>query len=259
MNRRIVSSSPDVAWRESSNCDERGGAEIDMLVLHYTGMPSADGALDWLCSPESRVSSHYFIFEDGRIVQSVAEDRRAWHAGISNWRGNNDINARSIGIEIANPGHEHGYRPFPPEQVEAVVALCASVVTRFTIPARNVVAHSDIAPARKQDPGELFPWRRLHEAGIGLFVEPAPERSGPGLPPGSPGAQVKRLQRGLAAYGYGIPQSGKFDEPTGKVVAAFQRHFRPARVDGIADASTRDTLDRVLAELARAEAGSTSV
>jgi N-acetylmuramoyl-L-alanine amidase len=244
---------PEIEWRQSPNFDDRGGAEIDMLVLHYTGMPTQEGALAWLCSPQSRVSSHYFVFENGRIVQSVAERDRAWHAGASVWRGATNINARSIGIEIANPGHEYDYRPFPSEQIEAVIALCALIVSRHAIPARNLVAHSDIAPTRKQDPGELFPWSRLSEAGLGLFVEPTRDRTGVALSTGSQGPEVQQLQQSLAAYGYGVPQSGEYDELTRQVVAAFQRHFRPARVDGVADQATRDTLKRLLGALGPGE------
>lgn len=150
-----------IDWRASPNCDERGGATIDLLVLHYTGMASAKAALDWLCSAQSRVSSHYFVDESGAIVQSVEESRRAWHAGVSSWRGSTNLNARSIGVEIANPGHEFGYRDFPRQQVDAVIRLCRSILLRHAIAPRNVVAHSDIAPTRKQDPGERFPWREL--------------------------------------------------------------------------------------------------
>jgi N-acetylmuramoyl-L-alanine amidase len=230
----------------SPNHDARKHA-IDMLVLHYTAQSSRD-ALARLCdgAHSARVSSHYLVHEDGRIDQLVAEARRAWHAGVSSWEGARDVNSRSIGIEIVNPGHEFGYPDFPDQQIDAVIALCRDIVARRHIRADRVVAHSDIAPARKIDPGEKFPWGRLAAAGIGLWVEPAPIAEGPALAPGARGDTVAELQRLLARYGYGIEVSGDFDTATAEIVTAFQRHFRPARVDGIADVSTVDTLRRLL-------------
>jgi N-acetylmuramoyl-L-alanine amidase len=223
---------------------------VEILVLHYTGMPSAEGALSWLCDPRSQVSSHYFVFEDGEVAQLVPEDRRAWHAGLSCWRGQSDVNSRSVGIEIANPGHEFGYRPFPAVQVEAVARLCRAIVDRHAIEPRNVVAHSDIAPLRKEDPGELFPWAYLARfAGVGLTVQPAPIDRGPVMQEGDAGPSVQGLQSMLAAYGYDVPVSGEFCAHTAAVIRAFQRHFRPERVDGVADASTVETLRRLLATI----------
>ena len=147
-------------------------AAIDMLVLHYTGMRSAAEALRRLTSPEAAVSAHYLIDEDGAVWRLVPEERRAWHAGVSYWRGRRDINSASIGIELVNPGHEFGYRAFPEAQVAALEVLCRDVLSRYQIPPRHVLGHSDVAPARKDDPGELFPWRRLARAGIGLWPEP---------------------------------------------------------------------------------------
>lgn len=233
--------------RVAANFNERpAGAAIDTLVLHYTGMESEEAALDWLCVAKSRVSCHYFIFGDGRIVQTVPEALRAWHAGVSAWRGRDDLNSRSIGIEIANPGHQFGYRPFPPAQIDAAIALAGDIVKRRAIEPRNVVAHSDIAPARKQDPGELFPWDRLFAAGIGAYVAPAPQRRGAVHSPGDAGRGVARFQRRLALYGYPVNATGRYDEQTSAAVVAFQRHFRPACVDGRADAQTRGTLERLL-------------
>jgi N-acetylmuramoyl-L-alanine amidase len=225
------------------------GKAIDMLVLHYTGMLTEEGALRWLCDPESSVSSHYFVFEDGRMARLVDEDRRAWHAGKSFWAGETDINSRSIGIEIANPGHEFGYRDFPDRQIEAVIALCREILARRPIPAERVLAHSDVAPMRKEDPGERFPWQRLHEAGVGLWVPPAPIGAGPFLQIGDHGAGVGALKQRFRQYGYGLGEDSQFDDGTDAVVVAFQRHFRPAKVDGIADVSTIATLDRLLAAL----------
>ncbi|MBV9347503.1 MAG: N-acetylmuramoyl-L-alanine amidase [Pseudolabrys sp.] len=229
----------------SPNFDERkDGRPPDMILLHYTGMQSGEAALNRLCTGESKVSAHYVVFEDGRIVQCVPEAYRAWHAGVAFWDGDTDINSRSIGIEIVNPGHEFGYPSFPLRQVAAVIALCRSIVARRKeIAGDLVLAHSDVAPSRKQDPGEKFPWELLSESHVGHWVRPAPlTLEGPGLAPGDWSDSVSRLQRTLRAYGYGIEDSGRYDEQTQIVVTAFQRHFRQARVDGIADASTLLTL-----------------
>jgi N-acetylmuramoyl-L-alanine amidase len=230
----------------SPNHGERRGGAADMLLIHYTGMQSADAALARLCAADSAVSTHYFVFEDGRIVQSVPEARRAWHAGEASWDGETDINSRSIGIEIANSGHEWGYDDFPEPQIAAVVALCRDIVERNAIPARRVLGHSDVAPTRKWDPGEKFPWERLASAGVGLWVPPEPISDGAALTMGEAGATVADLQGQLAEYGYGLPANGIFDALTRDVVQAFQRHFRPARVDGVADLSTRETLAKLL-------------
>jgi N-acetylmuramoyl-L-alanine amidase len=234
----------------SPNHDERkDGRAPDMILLHYTGMQTGEAALARLCSAESKVSAHYVVFEDGRIVQCVPEARRAWHAGVSSWAGETDINSCSIGIEIVNPGHEFGYRDFPLRQVAAVISLCKSIVTRRgPISSDRILAHSDVAPARKQDPGERFPWALLGESGIGHWVRPAPlDLEGQSYKRGDSGEPVFRMQRSLHAYGYDIQETGNFDDATREVVTAFQRHFRPARVDGIADPSTLLTL-RALVE-----------
>ena len=227
--------------------ERRGGGAPDMIVLHYTGMESAAAALARLCEPAAEVSAHYFVHEDGRIIQLVAEARRAWHAGESVWAGDADVNSRSIGIEIVNPGHEFGYPDFPDKQIEAVIALCRDIIARHSIRADRVLAHSDVAPLRKQDPGEKFPWPRLHRAGVGHWVKPAAIAKGPALAPGERGEAVASLQSMLARYGYGIAVTGDYDEATAAVVAAFQRHFRPARVDRITDGSTLTTLTDLLA------------
>lgn len=229
----------------------RDGAEgraPDMLLLHYTGMPEAGAALQWLCNPTSNVSCHYFVFENGHVLQLVPEERRAWHAGVSHWAGETDINSASIGIEIANPGHPGGMPDYPAEQISAVLRLCQDIVRRWDIAPERVLAHSDVAPGRKIDPGENFPWRRLAEAGVGLWVEPAPIRDGRHFQLGESGAPIEALQAMFAMFGYGVPISGAFCEKTSAVVAAFQRHWRPARVDGVADASTITTLRDLIAE-----------
>ena len=228
--------------------ERKDGRHPDMIVLHYTGMADAEAALELLKARGSEVSAHYFVFEDGRIVQLVQESRRAWHAGKAYWAGETDINSCSIGIEIANPGHDYGYPAFPKRQIAAVTALCRSIQTRNTIAPVRVLAHSDVAPARKQDPGEKFPWRTLYESGVGHWVKPAPIMNfGQILTPGDRGDAVASLQKSLGEYGYGIEVNAEYDSTTREVVAAFQRHFRPERVDGIADASTRSTLQDLLA------------
>jgi N-acetyl-anhydromuramyl-L-alanine amidase AmpD len=221
---------------------------VSALILHYTGMPTSAGALSLLCSPVAEVSAHYFVEEDGRVLQLVPEDRRAWHAGQSFWAGETDMNSASIGVEIVHPGHDDP-RPFPARQIEAVASLARDVCARHAIRPERVLAHSDIAVARKIDPGEFFPWDALAAAGVGHWVAPAPLRDGPALAPGDAGEAVAALQHRLADYGYRITPTGCYDADTEQAVAAFQRHFRPLLVDGRADDSTLDTLARLLAAL----------
>ncbi|MCW4116671.1 N-acetylmuramoyl-L-alanine amidase [Aurantimonas sp. MSK8Z-1] len=239
--------------RPSPNHNERRLPDPpDVLILHYTGMPTAAEAVDWLCDLASEVSSHYVVEEDGTILQLVAETRRAWHAGAGSWRGQTDINSRSIGIEIVNAGHAGGLPPFADAQIEAVIALCQDILRRRPeILAERVLAHSDTAPDRKIDPGERFPWDRLHAAGIGHLVPPAPLSGGRFFGLGDQGEPVEALQSMLAAYGYGVGISGRFDAATESATRAFQRHFRPAKVDGVADMSTVTTLHRLLSSLPR--------
>jgi N-acetylmuramoyl-L-alanine amidase len=218
--------------RPSPNQDERpAGEPVDMLVLHYTGMPTGEAAIARLCDPACRVSSHYVVEEDGTVWRLVPEARRAWHAGISFWRGHHGLNGRSIGVEIVNPGHEWGYRPFPPAQMAAVRDLCAGILARHPIPGRNVVAHSDIAPGRKQDPGELFDWRGLAAAGIGLW---------PKFPSASPdrGVDGAALRAALRRIGYPVPPDDQDEEALATLLRAFQRRWRPGAVTGLADAET---------------------
>jgi N-acetylmuramoyl-L-alanine amidase len=221
----------------SPNHDERPPeAEIDILVLHYTGMKTADEALARLCDPEARVSAHYTIAQDGRVYRHVPEEQRAWHAGVSYWAGERNVNARSIGIELVNPGHEFGYEKFPEAQIGALIDLAHGILSRHPITPGRVIGHSDVAPARKQDPGELFPWSQLAEYGIGLW----PAFSG--FPP-SDGSHVHQL----AQIGYGLPPDT--DVPFETVVTAFQRHWRPSNVDGVMDAETAYRLAVVAAAL----------
>jgi N-acetylmuramoyl-L-alanine amidase len=212
----------------SPNHNERpAGKDIDILLLHYTGMRDGVAALQRLRDPAAKVSSHYLIEEDGLIHHLVDESRRAWHAGISYWAGERDINGVSIGIELVNPGHDFGYRAFPQPQMAALIELGEDILARHAIPAPRVLGHSDVAPSQKMDPGELFDWRALAEAGIGLWPRPAP---GP--------ADLVSVQRALARYGYEVEPSGELDATTGDALQAFQRHFRPALIDGQADAET---------------------
>jgi len=230
------------------NFGERAGhLETDMLLLHYTGMESSDAALDWLCREESGVSCHYLVHEDGRIVQLVAEDKRAWHAGKSVWQGERDTNSRSIGIEIANPGHSGGYPDFPEQQIESVIELCKDITNRNpAITSQNILAHSDVAPGRKHDPGEKFPWKLLHENGIGHWVGPQQGLRGGFLQMGDNGEPVAALQAMLSIYGYGIEISGNFDQHTHECIVAFQQHFRQSKVDGVADGSTIAVLNELV-------------
>jgi N-acetylmuramoyl-L-alanine amidase len=234
----------------SANYGDRYNERLpDMIVLHYTGMPDVEGAIAKLCTAGTDVSAHYVVLEDGRIVQCVPEAKRAWHAGVSYWAGEEDINSCSIGIEIANRGHDWGYPEFPLRQIAAVIALCRGIMLRRKIASHRVLAHSDVAPSRKRDPGEKFPWHSLANSGVGHWVQPAPIMRGEALKIGAINEDVRDLQQALAKYGYGVPVSGKFDEATMEVVTAFQRHFRPARVDGIADRSTLATLESLLVSL----------
>jgi N-acetylmuramoyl-L-alanine amidase len=230
----------------SPNHDERPpGTPIDILMLHYTGMRSAAEAIERLRDPAARVSSHYVVDEDGTVLRLVAEDRRAWHAGVSFWRGHTGLNDRSIGIEIVNPGHAWGYRDFPALQMASVCDLCLSILSRWPVPARNVVAHSDVAPDRKQDPGEKFDWRGLAANGVGLWPE--------GVADLGTGASVRDaiglrpVRAALAMVGYQVAPEGGLDPALADVLRAFQRHWRGEAVTGQADAGTRARL-RAMAE-----------
>jgi len=216
--------------RPSPNHDARGVA-VDMLVLHYTGMKTAEEALARLCDPKAKVSAHYTIDREGRVFAHVPEERRAWHAGVSYWAGETNINARSIGIELVNPGHEFGYVPFAEPQIAVLMDLAQDIVQRHAIPANRVLGHSDVAPARKEDPGELFPWAKLAEFGIGLWPKA--------------GTRAEAQPEDLARFGYGIPPHT--DVPLDKVIAAFQRHFRPAEVNGVWDGECAAALASLLA------------
>jgi N-acetylmuramoyl-L-alanine amidase len=219
----------------SPNHDARGEA-VDMLILHYTGMQTAQAALDRLRDPAASVSSHYVVDEEGTVFRLVPEDRRAWHAGVSYWRGHSALNGRSIGVEIVNPGHEWGYRNFPVLQLAAVCDLCLGVLSRHAIPARNVVGHSDVAPDRKDDPGERFDWRALAENGVGLWPADAVDLGVTGVVRDA--ATLRPVRAALAEIGYRVAPEGGLDPALSTVVRAFQRHWRPEAVTGQVDDGT---------------------
>lgn len=244
---------PDTACdcniREAVNYGDRAShLEIDILLLHYTGMETAQAAIDWLCVEESGVSCHYVVEEDGSIWQLVPESKRAWHAGRSSWQSERDINSRSIGIEIVNPGHSYGYPDFPDDQIKAVRELSRDILSRHPIPSRHVLGHSDVAPGRKSDPGEKFPWEKLHHAGIGAWV-PAVRNDREQLQIGEASETVASLQAMLIAFGYGLEISGAYDQQTGICVRAFQQHFFQHRVDGVACQGVLSTLENLLVSI----------
>lgn len=247
----------------SPNYNDRAPCAIDILVLHYTGMISSEHAMARLCDRMAKVSAHYLIDEMGLVYQLVTEERRAWHVGVSCWAGERDINSRSIGIELVNPGHELGYRNFSVLQMQALAELAQQILARHPIPPHRVLGHSDVAPGRKRDPGERFDWAWLAAQGVGLWPD-APENKMPGLqhysspahsfsPPGevvmNGEADILELQQDLACFGYDIPQTGIYGAQTRAVVTAFQRHFRPARVDGETDAETVALLKKLLQKI----------
>lgn len=236
--------------KPSPNFNERrNGRRPDIILIHYTGMETGRAAERRLADPASEVSCHYVVRESGVVVQMVPEAARAWHAGQGAWKGEHDINSASIGIEIVNRGHEFDYPDFPAKQIGSVIALCRDIAARWAILPERVLGHSDIAPGRKVDPGEKFPWRRLAEAGVGHFVDAAPARGGRFLARGDSGQPVEALQSLLALYGYNIEISGIFDKETEDCVVAFQQHFRQENTDGVADVSTIETLHALLAAL----------
>lgn len=227
----------------SPNHDPRAERPIDILVMHYTGMRTAEEALQRLCDPEAKVSSHYTIDRDGTTYVHVPEELRARHAGVSYWAGVRDVNSRSIGIEIVNPGHEFGYVPFADPQIEALIELSRGILARHPIRPSRVVGHSDVAPNRKQDPGELFPWSRLAQNGIGMWPARQNSVAQVSAPLRTKEALADRLQR----YGYGVPPD--VDWRLSDVIAAFQRHFRPSCIDGIADMECLQIAEALLAGL----------
>lgn len=238
---------PDSSPPSSPNKNARpDGSKVTMLILHYTDTKTTQEALDILCAPERKVSAHYVLEENGNIIPLVDETQRAWHAGVSHWHGRDNINDVSIGIELVNPGERYGYRPFPQEQLSSLIELCQGILKRHPIPARYVLAHSDIAPERKIDPGELFDWRQLAQAGIGLYPSiPVQDQRGI-FEIGMRKDGIKHMQRQLQQFGYAITPDGYFGVNTAYVVEAFQRHYIQTRLDGVWDATCQTMLDALL-------------
>lgn len=244
----------EITWQPSPNFDERGeGVAIDMLVLHYTGMKSGRAALERLTAIGSQVSAHYFVEPDGTTFQLVTNENRAWHAGVSAWQGETNINARSIGIEIVNPGHEFGYTEFPERQMSSVIDLSRKIAKRYNISPTHVVGHSDIAPARKEDPGELFCWDKLAAVGVGIWFDDGwkPQTTLRPLLPGCEDDDVLHLQRMLKKIGYEVLENGLFDKDFVIVLKAFQRHWRPSLIDGIADSETLSAIEAIFTKFGR--------
>lgn len=233
---------------------------VDMLVLHYTGMVDGPAAIERLRDPASNVSAHYVVEEDGRIFKLVSEDRRAWHAGRSRWQGDEDLNSRSIGVEIVNGGHEFGLPPYPDAQMDAVIELCRDILLRWPIPPVRIVAHSDIAPDRKDDPGERFAWDRLAGAGIGIWPDfEKVDKPAEGFAPGDVNANVARLRSRLAGVGYNLASGERYDADLEAVIRAFQRRWRPSAVTGVADAETFARIKAVAEAYAKSEFDGVSV
>lgn len=231
--------------RDSPNHNARK-RDVSLLVLHYTGMDTAEAAIERLCDPDAAVSAHYVVCEDGRVVQLVDEDRRAWHAGLGVWAGETDVNSASVGIEIVNGGHCYGLPEFPRAQITAVIELCEAVMARWTIHPAGVIGHSDLAPERKLDPGERFPWARLADYGVGVWPDPVTAGHGLRFGPGhGEGDTLAAVQTHLARIGYGVDTDGRYTPRTRAVVAAFQRRFRPAHADGLVDAETEALIEAV--------------
>ncbi|PHR60411.1 MAG: N-acetylmuramoyl-L-alanine amidase [Robiginitomaculum sp.] len=230
----------------SPNFNERT-LPISLLVLHYTGMETGGAALERMCDPDAKVSAHYMVSETGEISQMVAEKDRAWHAGVSSWGGETNINSASIGIEIVNGGHDYGLPDFPRTQIDAVIGLCSAVMKRHNIPDIGVVAHSDIAADRKEDPGEKFPWQTLAKEGVGYW--PDLEADGDTRCLFASGARdrgVAIMQSGLAYLGYDVEITGVIDGKTMKTITAFQRRYRPQNIGGIIDVQTMEILTHLI-------------
>ncbi len=225
----------------SPNHDERA-LPVTILLLHYTGMETGPAALERMCDPEAKVAAHYMVEEDGHIFKLVDENRRAWHAGLSSWHGKTDINSASIGIEIVNGGHDFGLPEFPNVQIAAVIALCKDIMRRNNITDFGVVAHSDIAPMRKQDPGEKFPWARLADAGVGIWPDVKTKDQRLLFGDNTKNPQVGVIQTALSYLGYGVSKTNTIDEATQIVLQAFQRRYRPGKIDGFVDVQTMEIL-----------------
>jgi N-acetylmuramoyl-L-alanine amidase len=230
---------PTILQTSSPNFNARAnGKSINLIILHYTGMPEADAARARLCDPTSQVSAHYIIERDGKIWQLVAESERAWHSGVSYWQNETDINSTSIGIELVNRGHQFGYQTFPPVQITSCVSLVQNIMQRHAIAPWGVLAHSDVAPQRKEDPGELFPWQDCAPHGVGFWPQAIPSA----IQDPMPLAEIRTM---LRAIGYECPLEGEYDLPLRRVLLAFQRHWLPHHLSGLADAPTSTMLHAV--------------
>jgi N-acetylmuramoyl-L-alanine amidase len=238
----------------SPNFESRwNGLQPTLLVLHYTGMKSGPAAVDWLCNPSSKVSCHYLIDVDGEIVQMVDETQRAWHAGVSSWHGQTDVNSQSIGIEIQNEGHAAGCPLFDPKQMQRVGDLCLDIMARYRLAPHDVIGHSDIAPGRKIDPGEAFNWRALALRGVGQCVVALPTHDL------TSSIQIDDAQRLINLLGYGLDSSGVWDERMRIVLKAIQQHYRADKVDGVLDIATSELIKRLQHLLPRQDRSQFSV
>jgi N-acetylmuramoyl-L-alanine amidase len=227
----------------SPNRDARpSGARVDMIILHYTGTPTRQAAIEHLRHPASQVSAHYLIDETSAVLLLVPEPERAWHAGPANWRGHANLDDRSIGIELVNPGHDSGYPDFPVLQLAALCDLCLQILSRHSIPSRNIVGHSDVAPDRARDPGEKLDWAGLAQNGVGLWPTGVPDLGTGGIVRDA--ASLRSVRAALNTIGYRVAPEGALDPALAAVLRAFQRHWRPEAVTGQADAGT---LARLLA------------
>lgn len=249
MKPNNIIQSPSLNWNDRPTDSKSGSPIIDTVILHYTGMKTGMEALDRLCSAEAQVSAHYLIEENGDIYELVAPEKRAWHAGVSFWQGRHNMNDTSIGIEMVNPGHEFGYRPFPDCQIERLESLLRYVKTRFDIPASRFIGHSDVAPDRKQDPGELFPWKRLAQGGFGLWAEPIMKDATIIAKKAMVNDKCADLNERLAVIGYSVPQGEKFSHATFMALSAFQRHWRPEKIDGHLDRETQSVMLEIAKKL----------
>lgn len=243
MNNLQCTPSPNTDGREPPE----GAATpvIDTVILHYTGMQTGEEALRRLCDPESKVSAHFLIDENGAAHQLVAPGMRAWHAGVSHWSGRDGMNHTSIGIELVNPGHEFGYRPFPLVQIDRLLELLAALEKLFEIPKHRYLGHSDVAPDRKQDPGELFPWRQLAALGFGVWADCPRNDKTILAKKGMVGMESASLNKSLRNIGYSVPVSEEFSQVTLDALVAFQRHWRPEDVNGCLDKGTKNALSDI--------------
>ncbi len=242
---------PSPNWNDRPVPGDQGRPLVDTVILHYTGMQTGTEALERLCSVGSGVSAHYLIEENGDIFELVAPEKRAWHAGVSSWQGRENINDTSIGIEIVNPGHEFGYRDFPDQQIDRLIELLGFLKKRFNVPVARFLGHSDVAPARKQDPGERFPWQHLADHDFGLWANLNTNSATVITKKGMINPDVALLNKSLAMIGYAVSAGETFSQETFDALSAFQRHWRPGKVDGQLDQGTLAALDNIASKMDR--------